>query len=66
MSLYMFAHAAEENTTFINEYLSLLTDPAHIAFELTLTAIIDGLLLGIAWPLAKRAVRKHDIKHHSV
>lgn len=45
-------------------YLDLLSDPAHWAFELTLMLLFDGLLLGLAWPLVKRAVRRHDERHH--
>lgn len=44
-----------------SEYVHLLHDPAHIAFELTLMFIIDLSLV----PFIKRAVRKHDKEKHS-
>lgn len=47
------------------EYLSLLRDPAHILFELTLMAIFDVGVGIVAWPLVKRAVARHDAKKHS-
>lgn len=46
------------------EYIHLLTDPAHLMFEATLIILIDGLLLGLAIPFIKKAVRKHDKTHH--
>ncbi len=61
---------------FFAEYWSILTDPAHVAVELTLTAIIDGLLLGLLVPLIKGYVNyrlqrqhaeldaEHGIHHH--
>lgn len=61
---------------FFTEYFELLTNPAHIVFELTLMAIVDGLLIGLLWPLFRRFVdyklrkqheafdREHGIHHH--
>ena len=46
------------------EYVDLLTDPAHLAYEVTLIVLIDVLLLGFAWPFIKKAVARHDKKHH--
>lgn len=45
-------------------YTQLMTDPAHLAFEVTLTLIQDVGIGLIAWPLIKRAVRRHDAKKH--
>lgn len=47
------------------EYVSLLHDPAHLLLELTIMLVFDGLLLGLAIPFIKRAVRKHDRENHS-
>ncbi|RNL79689.1 hypothetical protein [Nocardioides marmorisolisilvae] len=38
---------------FLHEYWSILTDPAHVSVELTLTLLFDGLLLGVLWPLIR-------------
>lgn len=37
----------------MNEFLKMLGDPAHWAFEGTVTLVIDGLLVGIFWPLIR-------------
>lgn len=46
------------------EYRELVTDPAHLMLEVTLIAVVDGILLGLAWPLVRRAIRKHDREVH--
>lgn len=56
--------ASEEAGDFVEQYFHLLTNPAHIAFELTLMIIIDGLLIGLAWPIIKNKVAKHDREVH--
>jgi len=56
---------AEEAAPFLEEYLSLLTDPAHLAFELTLMFVIDLLIGVIVWPRLKGVViRRHDARCH--
>lgn len=61
---------------FLAEYWSILTDPAHVAVELTLMALIDGMILGLLWPLIRRLINhrldrlhreldaEHGITHH--
>ncbi len=61
---------------FLEEYLSLVTDPAHIALELTFLVTVDLILVGLLWPLIKRFLdaklhkqhekfdREHGIHHH--
>lgn len=61
---------------FVREYWSILTDPAHVAVEVTLMILLDGLLLGLLWPVIRRYVqskltaqheeldREHGIHHH--
>ena len=61
---------------FIQAYWHILSDPAHIAVELTLMLLLDGLLLGLAWPAIKQYVNyrlqrqheqldaEHGITHH--
>lgn len=45
-------------------YLQLMTDRPHLMFEITLTLIQDVGIGLIAWPLIKRAVRRHDERKH--
>ena len=40
---------------FLSEYWSILTDPAHVAVEVTLMIVLDGLLLGLLWALPSMA-----------
>lgn len=47
---------------FWQEYTHLLTDPAHIAFELTLMAIIDGMILKLLVP---HWIKRHDREVHN-
>jgi len=61
---------------FFSQYFGLLTNPAHIAFELTLVVVIDGILLGLLVPTIRRYVNyrlqrqhaeldaEHGIRHH--
>lgn len=61
---------------FLKEYWSILTDPAHVAVEITLMILLDGLLLGLLWPMIRRYVNRklhqqheildaeHGIQHH--
>jgi hypothetical protein len=61
---------------FLHEYWSILTDPAHVSVELTLTLLFDGLLLGVLWPLIRayfnhvlerqhaKLDEEHGIVHH--
>lgn len=50
---------------WITEYVHLLHDPAHWAFELTVQLLVDGLLIGVGWKAAMRWVKRHDRKHHA-
>lgn len=45
-------------------YMELMTDRAHLLFEITLTVIQDVIIGMVLWPLAKRAVRRHDRDVH--
>lgn len=61
---------------FLAEYWSILTDPAHMAVEITLMVVFDGLLLGLLWPLIRHFIdsklraqhtqfdEEHGIHHH--
>lgn len=52
-----FWHVSE----WLPEYLQLVRDPAHIALELTLMAIFDGIVFGLIW----RALRNYIKTHHT-
>ncbi len=43
---------------FWEHYLEILSNPAHLAVELTIFLLIDVLILGLAWPLFKRHCTK--------
>ncbi len=47
---------------FIEEFAHLASDPAHLAFEVATTIVIEGILLGLLWPLVKRHIHR-DIAH---
>lgn len=47
-----------------SEYVHLMSDPAHVAVEVTFILLVDVILLGLLWPLIKRWVRRHDESHH--
>jgi hypothetical protein len=61
---------------FLSEYWEILSNPAHMAVEITLMFLIDVLLLGLLWPLVRRFIdaklrrqheefdREHGIHHH--
>lgn len=53
------------NAGFWEEYFSLLTDPAHLALEITMIFIFDLLIGVLIWPQIKKfVIRKHDAKYH--
>lgn len=72
----MFLPLETENGRFLHDYWSILTDPAHVAVEVTLMIVLDGLLLGVLWPLIRAYLHhvlerqhaaldeEHGIVHH--
>ena len=46
--------------------MELVTDPAHLAYEVLTTALIEGLILGLLWPLIKRRIRREVEAEHTV
>ena len=50
----------------IHEYLHLLSDPAHLAVELTLMLLVDGLVLGLVLPFVKRRLARELITEHRI
>ena len=55
-------HGHEEGVW--QSYLDLVTDPAHLMLEATLIILIDVILVGLCWPLIKRAIKRHDREVH--
>lgn len=63
-------------THFFEEYLHILSDPAHLAAEVTFMIVIDLIGFGLVIPLLKRSItrslrreharidREHGIEHH--
>ena len=61
---------------FFQAYWHILSDPAHVAVEITLTILLDVVLLGMFWPMLKTYVNsrlqrqheqldaEHGITHH--
>lgn len=64
MILAFIVAEAEHGGDFFERYLDLLTDPAHWAFEITVTVIVDIIIIGMMIPFIRRAVRRHDEEHH--
>lgn len=54
--------AEVSNAGWVNEYISLLHDPAHILFEFTNDFVqwVIAAAFGAVW------VRRHDDKHHNL
>ena len=47
---------------FLHHYREIMTDPAHLAAEVSLMLLIDVLFLGLIWPLIRKAIRhEHQI-----
>lgn len=49
---------------FLNHLAELTTDPAHLAFEVLTTAVIEGLILSLFWPLIKRHIHRDIATEH--
>lgn len=47
-------------------FVDLLKSLPHWEFEIFLMVLVDGIILGLAVPLAKRWIRRHDQTHHGV
>lgn len=61
MNLLAEAASFWEVSKWLPEYFQLVRDPAHIALELTLMAIFDGIVFGLIW----RALRNYISNHHT-
>lgn len=51
---------------FLSEtFIELLKDPNHWGFEIVTLIILDGIFLGLGYPLFKKWLANHDRKHHA-
>ena len=52
---------------FLNHFMELVSDPAHLAFEVFTTIVMEVVILGFLWPVIlhfiKREHRKIDTEH---
>lgn len=51
---------------FLHHYVEILSDPAHLAVEVTLMLLVDVLFLGMVWPLIKRHFHRDLKRQHIV
>lgn len=65
MSALTLAAEAAADAPFIEQYIALLTDPAHLAVEATIVVVVDIMLGGLLWPRFKSfVIRRHDDSFH--
>lgn len=50
---------------FFSHYAEIMSDPAHMAAEITFMILIDVLFIGLTVPLIKRMIKRHDAKEHA-
>lgn len=51
---------------FLHHYIEILSDPAHLAVEVTLMLLVEVLFLGMIWPVAKKAMDRRVKAEHVV
>lgn len=51
-------------TEFLHHYAEIMTDPAHMAAEITFMIVIDLIFLGLCVPLAKRYLEGRLRREH--
>ena len=49
---------------FIEEYFHILSDPAHLAVEITIMILLDFIFLGLIYPILKSRLSKALHKEH--
>ena len=67
---------AQAGDDWLQRYWHILSDTAHLSVELTMTIVVDVLLLGLLWPAIRRYFNaklaaqhaqldaEHGIHHH--
>jgi hypothetical protein len=52
---------------FLDHYADIMSDPAHLAAEVSLMLIVDVLFLGLVWPIIRRFVeRMVKVEHRHI
>jgi len=51
---------------FLHHYTEILTDPAHLAVEVTLMLLVDVLFLGLIWPFIKTYMDRKLHQQHQL
>lgn len=57
-------HDHDHGGDFLGEYTELITDPAHIAFEITIAIIFDLLVLSLLIPMIRKFVKERLGREH--
>lgn len=50
--------------SFFEHYWEIMSDPAHLAAEVSLMLLVDVLFLGLIWPLIRAYVNRKIRKAH--
>lgn len=51
---------------FFHHYTEILTDPAHLAVEVTLMLVVDVLFMGMIWPLLRAYMDRRLHQQHQI
>ena len=49
---------------FLHHYVEIVSDPAHAAAEITFMLLIDVLVLGLLWPMVRKAIDRRIHAEH--
>lgn len=52
---------------FLHHYVEIMSDPAHLAAEISMMLLVDVLFLGLIWPIVRRFVdRRIHVEHQKI
>lgn len=51
---------------FFEHYMDIMSDPAHLAAEVTLMLLVDVLFLGLVWPFLRKWMTNRLRAEHRV
>lgn len=52
---------------FFHHYVEIVTDPGHVLAEITFMLVIDLLVMGLLWPLVRKAIdRRIHVEHLAI
>ena len=49
-----------------NHYTELIRDPAHLMVELTFMLVVDVILVGLLWPVARKLLHRYIDRQHTL